>query len=711
MAKAEAGDLIKLDFPRNAQGKYRIALLKNNKIVAYSNQPLQILFYADSLETYFNDYDSVWYESNFYKACGKITYDETLEFDFIDYWHLSDDGVTLDRMVRVQGNRTAGFASQINLYLTAGYHPKRTQIFVPGMIYGNTEFLPSTAIGGRDTFSDRKADIIIREDRMPAPLFGIITGKGHSIALLNPFPIGQTTAEESHNLIPKPLIDDRFQLGSMGVHIDGNSLQLGYCFPANEGEVTYKGDVYPGGQLKQWRRRFHPVRNGFRHTYTIRIILDEEKSFPQFYSNLWRKSWNILNPQINLQNIALIKKSILTTLASQVETYKQRSGLPNWVDAPKNGLIITDRKAVMGFTGKNLEAARFLLRAADESWNKDAKSYREKALDIINSFIKIKMTPPAATGFNLDTGAPEIALPHRKRIYLRSLGDGFKALACAWLYEKKKGREHQDWLKWMKSFANWLLMQQNEEGGFPRAWQPGTGELIEETTLSSYNAVPFLVLMSKITGDEKYLNSAKRAADVSWAYSQKNGKFVGGTIDNPNVLDKEAATLSLEACLLLYEQTWEKKWLERAKMAANFAETWIYIWNVPMPMDESNHGLQWKKGNSTIGLQLISTGHSLVDMYMSFDADEFAKLYQYTGDAHYLDVARILLHNTKTMTAVPGREYDLRGPGWQQEHWSLAPPRGYGLHRGWLPWVATSQLNGIYGIEDLKIENVENSRL
>ncbi len=53
------------------------------------------------------------------------------------------------------------------------------------------------------------------------------------------------------------------------------------------------------------------------------------------------------------------------------------------------------------------------------------------------------------------------------------------------------------------------------------------------------------------------------------------------------------------------------------------------------------------------------------------------------------------------MLALPGRTFDLTTPGWQQEHWSLAPRRGYGLHRGWLPWVATSQLNGIFGLMDL----------
>ena len=36
----------------------------------------------------------------------------------------------------------------------------------------------------------------------------------------------------------------------------------------------------------------------------------------------------------------------------------------------------------------------------------------------------------------------------------------------------------------------------------------------------------------------------------------------------------------------------------------------------------------------TTGLQLIASGHSLTDAYMAFDVDEYAALYQLTGDAH-----------------------------------------------------------------------------
>jgi uncharacterized protein YyaL (SSP411 family) len=242
--------------------------------------------------------------------------------------------------------------------------------------------------------------------------------------------------------------------------------------------------------------------------------------------------------------------------------------------------------------------------------------------------------------------------------------------------------------------------EQRADGSFPRTWEPKTGKVLNPSPWSTYNPIPFLTLMSRITGDSRYLDSAIRAGEFCWRSGHADFVFIGGTIDNPNIIDKEAGTLSLEAYLALYDATRDNKWIERAAMAARFAETWIYIWNVPVCDDEDDAVVHWKKGLPTIGLQLIASGHSLVDMYMTFDVDEYARLYTLTQDQHYRDVAELLLHATKTMISLPDRLFDLVEDGCQQEHWSVAPPRGYGIHRGWLPWVTTSHLAGIYDLKD-----------
>ena len=77
-------------------------------------------------------------------------------------------------------------------------------------------------------------------------------------------------------------------------------------------------------------------------------------------------------------------------------------------------------------------------------------------------------------------------------------------------------------------------------------------------------------------------------------------------------------------------------------------------------------------------------------------------LYNLTKDELYLDVARVLLHDTKSMVALPGRPYDVKGIGWQQEGWRMGPgsSRGVGGHRFWLPWVSANHLYGITGLEE-----------
>ena len=65
----------------------------------------------------------------------------------------------------------------------------------------------------------------------------------------------------------------------------------------------------------------------------------------------------------------------------------------------------------------------------------------------------------------------------------------------------------------------------------------------EESGTASYDPVPLLVSLSPVTGDNRYLDSAIRAGEYVWDNYGSRGVFVGGTTDNPNVIDKETGTL------------------------------------------------------------------------------------------------------------------------------------------------------------------------
>jgi hypothetical protein len=155
--------------------------------------------------------------------------------------------------------------------------------------------------------------------------------------------------------------------------------------------------------------------------------------------------------------------------------------------------------------------------------------------------------------------------------------------------------------------------------------------------------------------------------------------------------------MALEAYLGLFAVTGAQQWLQAAEVAAQICETWIILWDIPMPLDDCTG--RFYGDVSTIGLQLITTGFSAVDMYLSRHAADFARLAAWSGDDHYAEISRILTHNTKVMVQL-ANEYGYAYPGLQIEHWSIGRGRGFGLNSGWLPWVSTSHIVGIRQMRD-----------
>jgi hypothetical protein len=673
------------------------------------------------LETYRSDEEPVQeygsgYSSINRKPCGfsagtEINLPGAVKIFVQDAWRIEDSTLYVSRTLNVQGAAPGGFVSGITLESDEGVSLSTLKVFVPGMIYGTSEYITPTAIGGKAHYEAGVRQVRIREDRLPIPMVGLYYSDGTSVTVLNPRPDARSNVRDAEEKIAGNQINEGCRVSALGYCESENRVSLGLWFPGSEGEVTYQWALAPENQIRKWRGRYHPFKPGFSQCYEAEFRFDYNESFTRFYTTLWRSTWTKLAPQVTPQNIELVRQTSIAMVADRVVSAHGKSGIPTIWDSTTGKEISTEdsilsakkREAVMGFLGRNTELAYFLLYEAAQEETEQATRYRALATSIIDSFTTIPMSPPAAEGFSLQDGSlVSLTFRNKPLIHLRALSEGVKATLKAWNFENARGCDHPHWFEWCMSFVDWLVAQQNAHGGFPRAWRTPMVRGGEEPSKSSYNAIPLLVHAGKITRRRAYLDAALLAGEFCWTEGHSTGHFVGGTLDNPDVVDKEAGTLSLEAYLALYEAMREQKWLERAEAAAAFAETWIYGWNVPMPEDADCKALHWKEGVSSVGFQLISTGHSAIDGYMAFDVANYAKLYVYTGDPHYFDVAKILLHNTKQMLALPGRSFDFAGPGWQQEGWNLTPPRGYGWHRHWLSWVAASHLTGI--IESLEFD-------
>jgi hypothetical protein len=483
-----------------------------------------------------------------------------------------------------------------------------------------------------------------------------------------------------------------------------NGIELSFRYPGSSESSGGRGGMRGTARAA---RRYHPITQGVDHSYQVSFRFGQKESFPDMTRNSWRWAWNTLNPPIIWTDIEQMRRVLIDHLQAQANTTNGRTAMPFVISTmPTNQVQYNYTMVAMGFVGKDLECADQMLREGDRDKTERGKKMRDTGLAIISTLIKALPTVPLqGTGFDLATGKPWTGQNQQwVAPWLRNATEDMRVLMRAYRREKAQGRDHPEWFSWVKQYVDWLLLQQREDGSFPRCWKPGSNEIDQPTGTASYNPVPLLVLMSEETGDAKYKQSAIRAAEYVWTNFGARGFFVGGAIDNPNITDKEAGMLSMEAFLSLYDATKEAKWLERAEVAATFTESWIWIWNVPMPLDATDAGLHWKKGVPALGFQGITAQVSGgVDEYLDWAVPSYAKLFKLTKDTHYLDVARVLLHDTKQMVALPGRQYDVIGIGWQQEGWNMGPGRngrGVGGHRFWLPWISANHLYGINGLEE-----------
>ena len=640
-------------------------------------------------------YDRVLRLADGVEATATVRDDQAVSFLVRDLWQVHGEVLSVQRSVAVQGSAPGGFSSTIEFTVPKlGWED--ASYLAPGVLYADPTYDGERSPGGTLLYAAHH--LSLREDILPAPLLGLYFKDGSSVAMLDPTPRGDTTEEESKLAQPE-MTDARFQFGSLSVsQPQGAALQFGFQYPA-----SVQGYFAGHGTSPVFIRRYHPIQAGFSQTYRVDFRLAQNQNFRSFSREAWRWTWNTLQPPIHEIDIPNVRRVLTDHLAAQVTEINGHAGVPfvrstiddshNW-----NWTMIA-----MGFVGKDLDCADALLREGDRDPGPRGQHMRALGLAMISTMIKgLPTVPLPATGIDLTTG---LAWDHIWLApWLRNATEDMRVLMLAYRREAKLGHAHPEWLAWVRQYCDWLIQQQRPDGSFPRRWKPASNQAAEPSGTASYNAVPVLVLMSQETGDGKYRASAIRAADYTWTEYGSRGLFIGGASDNPNITDKEAGLLSLEAFMALYEDSHDPKWLDRAEAAGDFAESWIWIWNLPMPADADDALLHWKRGVSTVGLQGITALHAGgADEYLDCAVALYARLYNDTHDPHYLEVTRLLLHDTKSMVALPGRLYDMRGPGWQQENFGLGPGpqgRGLGSHRLWLPWISANHLHGINALEE-----------
>jgi len=290
--------------------------------------------------------------------------------------------------------------------------------------------------------------------------------------------------------------------------------------------------------------------------------------------------------------------------------------------------------------------------------------------------------------------------PHWRRYntYMRVASDGMVGALMAWDVMQEYGHAKPKWIEFCKGFGDWLVKHQNMDGSWYREYNWDSTPA-HEGKENSTHPISFLVDLSKATGKQKYLDAALKAGEYCWRTVHQAFTYVGGTVDNPNVIDKEAGFKAMDAFLALWDITGKKRWLDAAAQAGDFTETWAYCWNIPIP--EEDTAANYPRWATTTGFSLIATGHSGADLFLAGAPFFYYRIYLGTGDEHYADIARQFLYDTKQSMDING-SLGYGHTGLCTEALSLSVGRrgrGHGVNT-WLPWLSYSMIEPIVRLHE-----------
>jgi len=600
---------------------------------------------------------------------------------------------TLTRHVQIAtpSPEDRGFSSRFSLSPVSPTAMTDCDFFAPGVWYKDNAHVPPRALASHLT--DRY--FFFREDRLPLPLVMLRhkrTGATLTLAHLDGDP-ATFAGEDGLDRI----VDARLQFGAVGIqNTDGPAPT--FLFPGTEGGRTYTYGASLGGN--RWAYRSHPVQAGVVHHYRLLIQVGRAPDFPAAVRRAWRTAYALQNPPVVRADLAKVYRDGVSLLGAYTHPYRGVISVPFAASVPDGKVV--DTSSQMGFVGQALPAAALLLQGSLEAGDAGGAT---RASAVVDFWAQHSPTPSGLPRTWYDIHPDGTWTWRDYHTFLRVASDGMDGALQAWNVARRHGQDRPGWLAFCRRYGDWLARAQNADGswfrefgfdGLPAAHPTDARSKDPRAKDTTDHPIPFLVDLYKATGDARYRDAALRAGTFCLRSVHGPYAYVGGTPDNPNVLDKEGGMMALDAFLALYDIAQDKRWLAAAVQAADYSETWVYCWNIPMPPGDPK--IVFPKNRRTEGLSLIAAGHSGSDTYMAAAPFFFYRLSLLTGDAHFRDMARLLLHDTKQLLDWDGT-LGYAFPGLQTEALSLPPLRGHGTTH-WLPWLTVAHLTPLIRLRD-----------
>ncbi len=621
----------------------------------------------------------------------------------------AENGVLkIDRTARVlkRGPDDLGFQTRISFYQAVSDELRDYEYFSPGQWYLDNRYAADFALG-------KNMDLQYywrKETWSGLPMFAMRhKGSGESVSLSRwaadaTLPSLDRTATENY-----AYVDEHMTVGSFGVskarpealtytyygHMmatplpgtECDGVSIDYIYPAVNGQQPYRNwGPFSTRQPLSHTTWVHPMREGFTQHYAVAAAFGCYDGFGAMLRDTWRGVYARLKDRLFEVDNARLYENMMRFLTKVTRRFGEAWGTPFAAQLPD--FDPNSFSAEIGFVGQQAGIGYQLLR-----WGRlreDAEAV-EKGLGILDYWTGHTMT---------DAGFPRLWVhlsAHQDEpqpLWIRQIGDGMEAVLDAYVFERKRGICHEEWLAYCTQTACWLLRTQNADGSFYRSYLDD-GSCSMDSKASSQCVVRFLVQLYLVTGEEAYLRSAVRAGEWAYEHVYLGCEYRGGPCDTSDIMDKESGIYAMFAFMALYDATGEAKWLEAACGAADYTETFTFVWHFPVHVPYPAHPFN---RYHISGQSNVSVGTQGGDIYMAACSYTYYRLYLMTGDKHYCDFAEFLNRNCKQAND-PDGSCGYRYPGLVNEGAAFSEQE-YRSRYHWLPWCTFVEVDPASRFQD-----------
>lgn len=696
----------KLKFELANDGGRSLSLYIGGKKAFSSNKPCSISIRTPSsgvLDTfshrsYSKSYEAIGKGNDYLTLSGTISTENGSSFSIKDIYYVKKGsrGFVVERTVTIDTASPLdyGFSSSFSLSdATLSDDYSEFTYFIPSIIYKDTSEMRSGAIASN---LDLSGSVMVKETRTGLPMSFIrnsTTGLSVSLSHLQPDIVAPELGGGGNGAT-----DKNMKYGSIGFSITP-VVGVAFSYPCSEGPNTYDYG-------SSWVRRYNPVQKGASHSYSLGIYGSNANNHNDAMVESFQSSF--IDQRIQTKNVGMEKiyKQNIDLLDAEYR-FQGLNGVYGgepWSLTLPNATVDQGYSSQFGFVGQQAAVGYHLYRYGKENKNHEIVKKGETALNfwssptIFGTYFPTVWWDPS----NNASGGSKRDYP----AFLRCMIDGAEGLLDGVLYAASIGETKTQWLNSVKKFANNLVAKQNENGSFCRAYE-NNGEVCTRTDDVRYQgtselntpiAVRFLVKMYEFTKEEKYRQSAIAAAQYSYKtlYLEK-GKYIGGTCDNPNTVDKEAAVYAMYCFDAAYRLTKDQKYLKAAEHAAVCSISWMYTYDFKVFAQSNYENINTFKDGGTMGFSFIATGHSSADNYIAYIFYQIYRLYLETDNEFYRLASLVVENASKYCTDYDGR-MAFKYPALMPEATTIAD-FAFKSVGTWLPWSSIANIEPIINMK------------